>query len=80
MFLAPWNRSRSRSKKNQEPETEPLGKKKSGAGAAEKFDGSPALRSACYLFRNDGESFWRFLVPEIFRLTFLVKTAISCIL
>ena len=52
MFLAPWSRSRSHSKKipgagaarekNQEPE--PLEKKSgAGAGAAKKFAGSPAL-------------------------------------
>ena len=48
VFLAPWSRSRLKRKpeagaaweKNQEPE--PL-EKKSGAGAAKKFAGSPAL-------------------------------------
>ena len=41
VFLAPW--SRSRLKKNQEPE--PLGKKSgAGAGAAKKLAGSSALR------------------------------------
>ena len=35
--------SRSRLGKNQESEPEPLEKKKSGAGAAKKIAGSPAL-------------------------------------
>ena len=50
VFLAPWSRSRLKKKKtgagaawekNQDPEPEPL--EKSGAGAAKKFAGSPAL-------------------------------------
>ena len=41
MFLAPWSRSRSRLKKNEEPE--PLGKK-SQEPEPVKINGSSALR------------------------------------
>ena len=44
--MAPWSQSRSK-KKYQEPE--PLGKK-SGAGAAKKLAGSPALIKKIYFF------------------------------
>ena len=42
VFLVPWSRSRSRTKKSTRSRSR-LGKK-SGAGAAKKFAGSPALR------------------------------------
>ena len=45
VFLAPWSRSRSRLKKNQEPQPEPIGKKvRSRSQTAKRLAGSSALR------------------------------------